>query len=219
MATRTMVLLPVLLSIVLLSVSTATTALTQDFCVADLLRGGDTPAGYICRPPATVTAADFYNGGLAKPGILIEPFNTSLASAFVKQYPALNGLGISASRVDILPGGVVPLHTHPAGTELLYVLEGTMKAGFISSNSNKVYTKVLSKGDLYLFPQGLLHFQYNTGDTTAVGFAAYSSPDPGLQILDSALFGNNLPTPDVVKGTFLAEAEVRKLKARFGGSG
>ncbi|KAF0898780.1 hypothetical protein E2562_009385 [Oryza meyeriana var. granulata] len=210
-------LLPVLVSFMLLSVST-TTALTQDFCVADLVRG-DTPAGYLCRLRATVVAADFYYDGLAKPGILIEPFNTSLASAFVQQYPAVNGLGISASRVDIRAGGVVPLHTHPAGTEILYVVQGAIVAGFISSNDNKVYTKRLNKGDLFLFPQGLLHFQYNAGNTTAVAFAAYSSPNPGLQILDYALFGNNLPTSYVMEGTFLAEAEVRRLKALFGGSG
>nr|WKW56180.1 auxin-responsive germin-like protein 2.2 [Oryza sativa Indica Group] len=158
-------LLPVLLStmILLSAVSTTTTALTQDFCVANLPLGADTPSGYQCRPAATVTAADFYSGALARPGILIRPFNTSLASAFVRQYPAVNGLGISASRVDILPGGVVPLHTHPAGSELLYVLDGALVAGFISSSDNKVYYKEVSKGGMFVFPQGLLHFQYNTG--------------------------------------------------------
>lgn len=214
-------LLPVLLStmILLSAVSTTTTALTQDFCVANLPLGADTPSGYQCKPAATVTAADFYSGALARPGILIRPFNTSLASAFVQQYTAVNGLGISASRVDILPGGVVPLHTHPAGSELLYVLDGALVAGFISSSDNKVYYKEVSKGGMFVFPQGLLHFQYNTGDTTAVAFAAYSSSNPGLQILDYALFANNLPTSYVVKGTFLAEAEVRRLKSKFGGSG
>uniref|UniRef100_A0A0E0LVL9 Germin-like protein n=1 Tax=Oryza punctata TaxID=4537 RepID=A0A0E0LVL9_ORYPU len=216
----TTALLPVLLSIMLLlSVSTTATALAQDFCVANLGPGDDTPSGYPCRPVATVTSADFYSSVLAKPGILIKPFNTSLASAFVQQYPAVNGLGISASRVDILPGGVVPLHTHPEGSELLYVLEGTMVAGFISSSENKVYKKELKEGEMFLFPQGLLHFQYNTGHSTAVGFAAYSSSSPGLQILDYALFANNLPTSYVVKGTFLAEAEVRRLKVLFRGSG
>ncbi|KAL5232357.1 hypothetical protein ABZP36_031133 [Zizania latifolia] len=206
----------VLLTVILLPFSS--TALTQDFCVADLIRG-DTPAGYICRAPATVTSGDFSYHGLASPGTLIRPFNVSLASAFVGQFPAVNGLGVSATRIDVLPGGVVPLHTHPAGSELLFVLEGSMSAGFISAESNSVYIQTVNKGDLFVFPQGLLHFQYNVGNTTAVALAAYSSSNPGLQIVDYALFRNRLPTAVVNKVTFISEAEVTRLKALFAGSG
>jgi oxalate decarboxylase/phosphoglucose isomerase-like protein (cupin superfamily) len=74
------------------------------------------------------------------------------------------------------------MHTHPEASELLFVVEGTLSAGFISADANKAYVKALGKGDLFVFPQGLLHFQYNIGNSTAVAFAAYSSPNPGLQI-------------------------------------
>jgi len=193
-------------------------ALNQDFCIADLARG-DTPAGYPCKPQTGVTADDFYYRGLNTTGPTINPFNIGLLSAFVTRFPGVNGLGISAARVDFAPGGIVPLHSHPGGTELLYVIEGAISAGFISSLTNQVYVKTLYKGDLMVFPQGLLHFQYNLGNDTAVALSSYSSANPGLMILDFALFANNLPSDVVSKVTVLDELEVRKLKALFGGSG
>ncbi|CAD6265262.1 unnamed protein product [Miscanthus lutarioriparius] len=193
-------------------------ALNQDFCIADLARG-DTPAGYPCKPQTGVTADDFCYRGLNTTGPTINPFNIGLSSAFVTRFPGVNGLGISAARVDFAPGGVVPLHSHPGGTELLFVIEGAISAGFISSLTNQVYVKTLYKGDLMVFPQGLLHFQHNLGNDTAVALSSYSSANPGLMILDFALFANNLPSDVVSKVTVLDELEVRKLKALFGGSG
>ncbi|XP_062192621.1 germin-like protein 8-14 [Phragmites australis] len=193
-------------------------ALTQDFCVADL-NMSDTPAGYPCKPQTAVIADDFYYGGLARPGPNISPFMVRLVSASVNEYPAVNGLGISASRFDVAPGGVVPLLTHPEASELLFVVEGTMVAGFISAATNTVYIRTLNKGDTFVFPQGLLHFQYNNGTTTAVGLSAYSSSNPGLQVVDWALFKNNLPSAVVEKVTFLDLFEIEKLKRLFGGSG
>ncbi|CAO2206949.1 unnamed protein product [Urochloa humidicola] len=193
-------------------------ALNQDFCIADIPRG-DTPAGYPCKPQADVTADDFYYRGLASTGPPIPPFNVGLSSAFAARFPGVNGLGISAARADMAPGGVVPLHWHPLATELLFVLDGSMACGFISATLNKVYTKTLHKGDLMVLPQGQLHFQYNLGNTTAVALSSYSSSSPGIQILDFALFANNLPSEILSKVTVLDELQVRKLKALFGGSG
>ncbi|CAL4999215.1 unnamed protein product [Urochloa decumbens] len=187
----------------------------QDFCIANLLLPS-TPAGYPCKPRALATANDFYFRGLAGPGPTVPPFNAALASAYVAQFPALNGLGLGATRVDIARGGVVPLHAHPEGSEILFVLEGTLSAGFVGAETNAAYTKTLNKGDLFVFPQGLLHYQYNLGNATAVVFSAYSSSDPGLQVTDFALFANLLPADVVSKVTFITEAEVMRLKRFFG---
>jgi len=209
------VLLPVLLlSFFLLPL--ASLALTQDFCVADLTCS-DTPAGYPCK--SSVTANDFYYHGLAGKGKINPLIKAAVTPAFVGQFPGVNGLGISAAKLDIEVGGVVPLHTHPAGSELLFVTQGTVAAGFISSGSNTVYTKTLYAGDIMVFPQGLLHYQYNAGTGPAVGLVAFSSSNPGLQITDFALFANNLPSAVVEKVTFLDDAQVKKLKSVLGGSG
>ncbi|TVU05610.1 hypothetical protein EJB05_48779, partial [Eragrostis curvula] len=216
MAAKAVTVLVLVLLLSLLSFSSL--ALTQDFCVADL-SSKDTPAGYPCKPQTEVTADDFFYAGLKKPGQIVNPFNASVAKAFVHDFPGVNGLRISGARVDIYPGGVAPLHTHPEGTELVYVLEGKVVAGFISSTGNTVYMETLNKGDLFVFPIGLLHFLYNTGTTTAVMVSAYSSSNPGLQIVDFALFQSTLSEEDVAKTTFLKLAEVNRLKAVFGGSG
>ncbi|ONK66096.1 uncharacterized protein A4U43_C06F4110 [Asparagus officinalis] len=141
----------------------------------------------------------------------------AVTPAFVGQFPATNGLGISAGRLDLAKGGVIPFHTHPGASEVLIVTQGSICAGFVTS-SNKVYTKTLKKGDSMIFPQGLLHFQLNAAGVTSVAIVSFSSPEPGLQILDFALFGNNLKTALIEAVTFLDAATIKKLKGVLGGT-
>ncbi|KAJ1407098.1 RmlC-like cupin domain superfamily [Sesbania bispinosa] len=180
------------------------------------MRMAFTPSGYPCKPLANVTTNDFAFSGFV-PGKPIEPFNVATTSASVTNFPGLNGLGISAARVDMGIGGTVPMHTHARATELLIMVQGQMTAGFITPNA--VYMKNLKPGDLFVFPQGLLHFQYNSGAGNATAFAAYSSPDPGLDLLDILLFGNNLTSQTVSRTTLINVLEVKRLKALFGGTG
>ncbi|KAG2380014.1 Germin-like protein [Vigna angularis] len=119
--------------------SFTTYAAVNDFCVADL-KGPDTPSGYQCKPPNTVTADDFVFSGLT-----------------------------------------------------------------------------LKPGDVMVFPQGQLHFQVNSGKGKATAFLAFSSANPGAQLLDLLLFGNSLPSEVIAQTTFLDVEQVKKLKARFGG--
>lgn len=188
-----------------------------DFCVADL-KGPVSPAGYSCKPATAVTVKDFVFAGLAAAGNTSNLIKAAVTPAFAAQFPGVNGLGISAARLDLAVGGVIPMHTHPAGSEVLVVVQGSICAGFIDSAS-KVYYTTLKKGDIMVFPEGLLHFQVNGGGIPATAFVTFSSPDPGLQILDFALFANNLPTDLVAKTTFLDAATIKKLKGVLGGSG
>ncbi|KAJ8648349.1 hypothetical protein MRB53_001372 [Persea americana] len=192
-------------------------AAVQDFCVGDLT-GPEGPAGYSCKKPATVTVDDFVFSGLGMPGNTTNIIKAAVTPAFSAQFPGVNGLGISIARLDLAAGGVIPLHTHPGGSEVLVVVEGSILAGFISS-ANSVYYKILKKGDLMVFPRGLLHFQINAGGVPAVAFPSFSSPSPGLQITAFALFANDLPSVLVEKTTFLDDAQVKKLKAVLGGTG
>ncbi|XP_076925497.1 auxin-binding protein ABP19a-like [Bidens hawaiensis] len=192
-------------------------ASVQDFCVADL-KGPDTPSGFTCKPVATVTVDDFVSTSLRGAGNTSNIIKAAVTPAFSTQLPGLNGQGISIARLDLAAGGVVPFHTHPGGSELLLVTQGFITAGFVSS-ANTAYVKTLKKGDIMVFPQGLLHFQVNAGGVTAVAFASFSSPTPGLQILDFALFANDLPSKLVEATTFLDDATVKKLKAVLGGTG
>lgn len=208
--------LPVLFAVTLLFSSSAY-ASVNDFCVADLSQP-DTPTGYPCKKATSLTEKDFVYSGLGVAGNTTNIISAAVTPAFVAQFPAVNGLGISVARLDLAAGGVIPMHTHPGASEVLVVIQGTICAGFISS-ANTVYFKTLFKGDIMVFPQGLLHFQINSGDDSALAFVSFSSASPGLQILDYALFGNELPTDLVTKTTFLDGAVVKKLKGVLGGRG
>ncbi|KAK4267217.1 hypothetical protein QN277_024029 [Acacia crassicarpa] len=206
-----------LFSLLLLS-SSPSTSNALDFCVADL-SAAEGPAGFPCKAAANVTADDFVFTGIAKAGNTTNIISAAVSPAFVGQFPGLNGLGISIARLDLAPGGVIPIHTHPAASELLVVTHGHLLAGFISSSSNKVYIKKVNKGEIMIFPQGLLHFQINAGKNAATAFVSFGSPNPGLQILDFALFANDFPSKLVETVTFLDDAQVKKLKGVLGGTG
>ncbi|MED6126984.1 hypothetical protein PIB30_083705 [Stylosanthes scabra] len=209
-------MLPILFLIPLL-LSTTSHASNQDYCVADLT-ASDTPAGYPCKPAANVTSSDFIYTGLSEPGKLNALIGAAVTPAFVGQFPGVNGLSLSAARLDLGSGGVVPLHSHPGASELLIVKSGHITAGFVDS-ANSVYIATVKTGELFVFPQGLLHFQVAAGKKGAVAFVVFSSTSPGLQILDFALFASNFSTPLIAKTTFLDPALIKKLKGVLGGSG
>ncbi|PNX70373.1 auxin-binding protein abp19a-like, partial [Trifolium pratense] len=152
----------------LLSLSHAS-SLVVDFCVADYTAPSG-PTGYSCKSPKDVTVDDFVYHGLNTSG-KTNIFNTSVAFGFDTQFPGLNGLGITIGRLDFGVGGVIPLHTHPRASQLIVVIEGTILAGFVSTD-NVAYIKTLHKYDLMVFPQGLLHFQINVGDSNALAFVS-----------------------------------------------
>ncbi|PNX98306.1 germin-like protein [Trifolium pratense] len=144
-------------------------------------------------------------------------FKVGLFSVNVTNLPGLNGLGISAARIDIGFNGSVPMHTHPGASEILIVFQGQITAGFITPT--KLIVKTLNPGDVFVFPKGLLHFQLNTGVGTAIAYAAFTTTNPGIHLTDFLLFGNTLPTPTVSNTTLLDPQQIMKLKAVFGGSG
>ncbi|AES71364.1 putative germin, rmlC-like cupin domain-containing protein [Medicago truncatula] len=185
----------------------------NDFCVANLLNNPDTPSGYPCKSP---TVDDFVFSGFV-PGNLINEFNVKLTKVSVIELPSLNGLDVSAARVDIGVNGSVPMHTHPDATELLIMVQGKVTAGFI--NLTEVFVKDLQLGDIMVFPKGLMHFVVNSGAEEAIAFATYSSSKPSFQFLDYVLFRNNLPTSIIAQTTLLDVSQIKKLKARFNGTG
>ncbi|KAL8128553.1 hypothetical protein V2J09_017708 [Rumex salicifolius] len=209
MKTMVILFLAVLVSVSFSGVS------ALDFCVGDTtLPSG--PAGYSCK--AKVMSGDFFYGGLAASGNTTNIISAAVTPAFSAQFPGVNGLGISMARLDMAPGGVIPMHTHPGATEIILVVHGVIETGFIASD-NTVYKKTLHKGEVFVLPQGLLHYQINVGKAHGLAFVSFSSTSPGLQILDFALFANDLPSATIEKVTFLDDMTVKKLKKVLGGTG
>ncbi|KAM6577015.1 hypothetical protein CsatB_028852 [Cannabis sativa] len=193
----------------------------QDFCVAfddpkDMLFVN----GRFCKNPELVKAEDFLFSGINIPGNTDNAVGSNVTAVFVDNLPGLNTLGVSLARIDFAPYGLNPPHTHPRASEILFVAEGTLYVGFVSSNQdgNRLFTKVLNKGDVFVFPIGMIHFQFNIGKTPALAFAGLGSQNPGVITIANAVFGSNPPiNPDVLAKAFMLEKNVvQYLQKRFG---
>ncbi|KAF7818061.1 germin-like protein subfamily 2 member 4 [Senna tora] len=187
----------------------------QDLCVA-LPSSGVKVNGFACKNEGNVTADDFFFAGIAKAGVINNTVGSVVTAANVEKVPGLNTQGISLSRIDYKPGGLNPPHTHPRATEVVYVLEGELEVGFVTT-SNKLFSKTIKKGEMFVFPKGLLHFQKNKGDKAAAVISAFDSQLPGTLSVAAALFTANPPLPDhVLTQTFqIATKEVDKIKANL----
>ncbi|KAA0052476.1 hypothetical protein IC582_017676 [Cucumis melo] len=211
--------------ILILAVFVATSSLVfasdpsplQDFCVADP-NCTVKVNGVVCKDPKVVTVDDFFFSGLDKAGNTSNAVGSKVTAANVVQIPGLNTLGISLARIDYAPWGINPPHTHPRASEILTVLEGTLLVGFVTSNpENRLFTKVLYKGDAFVFPVGLIHFQQNIGYGPVVALAALSSQNPGVITIANAVFGSNpdIPANILAKAFQVDEATITKIQSKF----
>ncbi|KAL2254234.1 rhicadhesin receptor-like [Sesamum indicum] len=186
----------------------------QDLCVAQLTNSAVTVNGFPCK--SNFTADDFFFDGLAKPGSTNNTLGSLVTGANVQRIPGLNTLGVSLSRIDYAPGGLNPPHTHPRATEIVFVLEGQLDVGFITT-ANVLVSKSIKQGEIFVFPRGLVHFQKNNGKSPAAVIAAFNSQLPGTQSLAVTLFGATPPVPDHVltKAFQIGTKEVQKIKSKF----
>ncbi|XVE62675.1 hypothetical protein DITRI_Ditri06bG0138500 [Diplodiscus trichospermus] len=192
----------------------------QDFCVAiNDPKNAVFVNGKFCKDPMLAKAEDFFYSGLNIPRNTSNPVGSTVTPVNVAQIPGLNTLGISLVRVDYAPdGGLNPPHTHPRATEILVVVEGTLYVGFVTSNpENRLFTKVLYPGDVFVFPVGLIHFQFNVGKSNAVAFAGLSSQNPGVITIANAVFGSNPAiNSDVLAKAFQLDINiVKNLQSKF----
>ncbi|KAM0066113.1 hypothetical protein Hdeb2414_s0002g00045071 [Helianthus debilis subsp. tardiflorus] len=189
----------------------------QDFCVAD----PNSPVfvnGVVCKDAKLVKADDFLFRGLHLMGNTHNDVGSNVTSVTVAQLPGLNTLGISMVRIDFAPWGVNPPHTHPRATEVLTVIEGRLLVGFVTSNpENRLITQVLEKGDVFVFPQGLIHFQKNVGNGYALAIAGLSSQNPGVITIANAVFGSNPDIDvDVLAKAFQVDIKVvQQIQSKF----
>ncbi|CAD6246952.1 unnamed protein product [Miscanthus lutarioriparius] len=174
MAASTYFLLVAFVALVISQATASDPSPLQDFCVADI----HSPVkvnGFVCKDPMAVNADDFF-----KAANLDKPRDTMKSK-----------VGSNVTLINVMRRKSA-IHTHPRATEILTVLEGTLYIGFVTSNTdngNKLFAKVLNKGDVFVFPQGLIHFQFNpVHDKPAVAIAALSSQNPGVITIVTSLW-------------------------------
>ncbi|CAI0422963.1 unnamed protein product [Linum tenue] len=179
----------------------------QDFCVADA-SGNTRMNGMACKNPAMVQASDFAFSGLHIPGNTSNAVGSRVTPVAVTQIPGLNTLGISMVRIDYAPWGINSLHTHPRSLEV----------GFVTSNpENRHITKIIKKGDVFVFPVGLIHYQRNIGYGNAVAIAALSSQNPGVITIANTIFGSkpDINTDLLAKAFQVDKSVVWQLQTKF----
>ncbi|XP_077251847.1 germin-like protein 12-1 [Tasmannia lanceolata] len=104
---------------------------------------------------------------------------------------------------------------------MIVVQEGTLYVGFVTSNlangENRLISKVLNKGDVFVFSIGLIHFQFDVGKTNAVAIAALSSQNPGVITIANVVFGSKPSISDdvLVKAFQVDKSLVDHLQAQF----
>ncbi|MCD9641871.1 hypothetical protein HAX54_028352 [Datura stramonium] len=185
----------------------------QDICVADLTSTVKVN-GFPCKN--MFSAADFSSMVISKPGATNNTFGSLVTGANVQGIPGLNTLGVSLARIDYAPGGINPPHVHPRATEMVYVLQGQLDVGFITT-ANVLVAKRIVQGEVFAFPRGLVHFQKNNGGVPAAVIAGFNSQLPGTQSIATTLFAASPGVPDdVLAQAFqIGTMQVQQIKSKF----
>ncbi|KAL5583190.1 hypothetical protein UlMin_015632 [Ulmus minor] len=141
------------------------------------------------------------------------PTTFKVSKASLAEFPALNGQSVSYAVLQFPAMTTNPPHTHPRSTELLFLLDGSLQVGFVDT-TNTLFTQTLQSGDLFVFPKGLVHFQYNAdAKNPALAISAFGSANAGTVSLPNTLFATGIDD-NVLAISFKTDvATIQALKA------
>ncbi|XP_074328251.1 putative germin-like protein 9-2 [Apium graveolens] len=133
--------------------------------------------------------------------------------AGMTEFPALNGQSVSYAALQFPAGSTNPPHTHPRASELLFVVDGSLDVGFIDT-TNKLYTQTLQTGDMFVFPKGLVHFQFNAdAQKSTLAISGFGSSNAGTASIPSTVFATGIDD-NVLALSFKTDvATIQKIKA------
>ncbi|CAK7325209.1 unnamed protein product [Dovyalis caffra] len=173
----------------------------------------DILSDFIVPPNATIDGKLFTFTGLrslvgAKP-----PTAFTVSKGSLAEFPALDGQSVSFAFLQYPPGTLNPPHTHPRAAELLFLFGGCLEVGFVDT-TNKLYTRTLEAGDMFVFPKGLVHYQYNNDPgNMAVAVSAFGSASAGTVSIPSTLFTTGVDSGILAKAFKTDVATIEKIKA------
>ncbi|KAF2315137.1 hypothetical protein GH714_038231 [Hevea brasiliensis] len=134
-----------------------------------------------------------------------------VTKATMKEFPALEGQGVSVSAIIYPPSGMNLPHVHPKASELLIVLLGSLEVGFVDT-TNKLFTQTLQAPDMFIVPKGLVHFQVNTKtDSPSIALGVFGSVNAGTVSLPSTVFGSGISAEILAKAFKTDEETISKL--------
>ncbi|KAL6779116.1 hypothetical protein ACKKBF_B18695 [Auxenochlorella protothecoides x Auxenochlorella symbiontica] len=126
-----------------------------------------------------------------------------------REWPALEGLGISQTSFTLEPCAVRSPHIHQNAAGLLYAINAeSLMVGFVQENGTAVENTITS-GTSAVFPQGLVHYQYNTGCSPATYTITYNDAQGATVNIVPALV--NLPQAVVMASLNISEMAYAEL--------
>ncbi|KAK2966425.1 hypothetical protein RJ640_025973 [Escallonia rubra] len=144
------------------------------------------------------------------------PAAFKVSKASMAEFPALNGQSVSYAVLQYPAGTVNPPHIHPRGSELLIVFLGCLEVGFVDT-TNKLFTRTLQQGDMFVFPKGLVHFQYNSAAKTPVlAISTFGSASAGTVSVPTAIFNTSIGDNILAKSFKTDVATIHKIKLGLG---
>ncbi|TKW31946.1 hypothetical protein SEVIR_2G139300v4 [Setaria viridis] len=162
--------------------------------------------------PGNISGEFFTYTGLRAALAAQAPANFTVTKASMAEFPALNGQSVSFAVLSYPPGSVNPTHTHPRASELLLVVDGTLSVGFVDT-AGKLFTQDLATGDMFVFPKGTVHWQYNQGGNSARALSAFGSAAAGTVSVPVTVFGTGIDDAVLARSFKTDVATVEKLKA------
>ncbi|XP_008229150.1 PREDICTED: putative germin-like protein 9-2 [Prunus mume] len=189
--------------------------LISSFAIVQMAMAGDPDiiSDFLLPANGTVDANFFTYTGFR---VLVgsdPPTAFKVLKATLAEFPALDGQSVSYAVLEFPSGTTNPPHTHPRSAELLFLIDGTLEVGFIDTKNN-LFTQTLQAGDLFVFPKGLVHFQYNAhAQNPALAVSAFGSANAGTVSLPNTLFTTGIDD-NVLANSFKTDvATIQKLKA------
>lgn len=140
-----------------------------------------------------------------------------VTKASVREFAALEGQSVSLAFLEFPPGGINPPHTHPRASELLFLLSGTLEVTVVDTK-NVPYQQTLQAGDLFVFPKGLLHLQYNRNHKqAAIAVSAFGGANAGTVSVPTSVFATGIDDLILAKAFKTDVATVQHIKSGLTG--
>ncbi|KAF5748442.1 germin-like protein 1 [Tripterygium wilfordii] len=189
--------------------------LLASFAIAQVAKAGDADitSDFLAPAGAIVDGNFFTYTGMRSIVNAKPPANFTVTKVSMAEFPALNGQSVSYAILQFPASTVNPPHIHPRSAELLFLTRGSLQVGFVDT-TNKLYTQTLLAGDMFVFPKGLVHFQYNIDpENIALAISAFGSASAGTQSLPATLFATNIDENILAKSFKTDVATIQALKA------
>ncbi|KAL4576723.1 hypothetical protein LXL04_012821 [Taraxacum kok-saghyz] len=145
------------------------------------------------------------------------PATFKVSKASMAEFPALNGQSVSYAVLQFPSGSVNPPHTHPRASELLFLLMGSLEVGFVDT-TNKLFTQTLKQGDIFVFPKGLVHFQFNSdAKNPALAVSGFGSANAGTVAVPNTVFNTTIDDQILALSFKTDVPTIQKIKAGLHG--